>query len=266
MSSVLLLGAGYSLTRWATRGGRAVQVLASTGNPERQARLRAAGCAVMPLEQALARASMHAATLVSIPPEAGLDARLSAVLDGRPLVYLSSTAVYGSARGEVSEETPAEPDSGPGVARLAAERLWRQAGARVLRLAGIYGPGRSVLPRLRAGALKLPAEGGGRISRVHVDDLCQALDVVLGQGHPGEVYNVADGSAATQRELVDWLCPRLSLPLPGTVALTSLHRSLQGDRAVSSARLCTLGWTPRYPSFREGYAQLIAEEACGDAR
>ncbi|MBM7117472.1 NAD-dependent epimerase/dehydratase family protein [Archangium primigenium] len=262
LAPLVLLGCGDTLTRLAlAEAPRGRRVLAVTRRAERREALSQAGVALVSLEEAVA-ASAGAHAVVSIPPDAGLDAGLAEGLARvRParLVYLSSTGVYGGARGPVDEDTPVEPEAPNARGRLDAEALYRPLGGMPLRIAGIYGPGRGLHERLRAGTLRLPESGGGRISRIHVEDLAQALRVVLAHGTPGQVYCVADDRPATQAETADWLCARLGLPRPPTVPLASLHPSLQGDRAISNARLKALGWRPRYPDFVAGFSALLEE-------
>lgn len=263
-SPLVLLGSGYTLTRLALREaaeGRAV--IATTRDAERRTALESAGARVLALDEALAHTG-GADVVLSIPPEAGLDARLaSALAAGRPAraVYLSSTGVYGSARGLVDEDTAVDPEAGAG--RLAAEALLRPLGVCILRVAGIYGPGRGAHTRLLAGSLRLPEGGGGRISRIHVDDLVSAIQRVLEAGTPGAVYCVADDRPASQGETVGWLCARLGVAMPPTVPLSELHASLRGDRAVQNARLKGLGWRPTYPDYRSGFEAVLANEQRG---
>jgi nucleoside-diphosphate-sugar epimerase len=258
---LVLLGCGYTLTRLALREAAAGRtVLATTRDEARRAVLEAAGVQVLPLEAALAQ-TWDAEVVHGVPPEAGLDARIAEALrEGPPVqsVYLSSTGVYGAARGVVDEETPV--DAAAGAGRLAAEALLRPLGTVVLRVAGIYGPGRGAHTRLLAGQQRLPEGGGGRISRVHVEDLVAAVHCVLGKGTPGAVYCVADERPASQGETIRWLCERLGVALPPEVPLGDLHASLRGDRAVQNAKLKALGWQPRYPSYREGFDAVLAEE------
>ena len=260
MSALVLLGCGYTLTRLAleeARRGR--RVLAVTREASRREELSRQGVQLPSLDEAVA-ASAGAHVVSSIPPDAGLDASLSESLERigpARLVYLSSTGVYGGARGHVDEDTPVDPTSPTGRGRIEGERLFRRLGGISLRIAGIYGPGRGTLERLRSGAVRLPEGGGGRISRIHVDDLVEAIRVVLERGEPGGTYCVADDRPATQAETVGWLCARMGLPLPPTVPLASLHESLRGDRAISNARLKALGWRPRYPDFVAGFSALL---------
>jgi nucleoside-diphosphate-sugar epimerase len=260
---LVLLGSGYTLTRLAlaqARQGRTV--IAATREDSRRSELERAGARVCLLEEALALTEgSHA--VHSVPPDAGLDARIAETLALHPparLVYLSSTGVYGAARGDVDEDTPVDASTPAARGRIEAEARFRPLGAVVLRIAGIYGPGRGAHSRLLAGTLRLPEGGGGRISRVHVDDLVQAIALALERGVPGSVYCVADDRAATQGETVAWLCSRLGVPAPPTVPLASLHETLRGDRAVKNVRLRTLGWVPRYPDFETGFAAVLEAE------
>ncbi|WP_223645181.1 NAD-dependent epimerase/dehydratase family protein [Corallococcus sp. EGB] len=261
---LLLLGCGYTLTRLAVAEARAGrEVLATTRDASRRSVLEGAGVRVLTMEDALARAE-GAHVVDSVPPEAGLDARLAEALSrARPsrFVYLSSTGVYGSARGLVDEATPVDRTSAVSRARLDAEDRFLPLGASVMRIAGIYGPGRGTSGRLKAGTLRIPDSGGGRLSRIHVDDLVGAVRVVLERGAPGEVYCVADRRPATQEETASWLCERLGLPMPPRVPFASLHESLRGDRAIRAAKLEALGWTPRYPDFTTGFPAAMEEDA-----
>ncbi|WP_224249129.1 NAD-dependent epimerase/dehydratase family protein [Hyalangium gracile] len=260
---LVLLGSGYTLTRLAlleAREGRTV--IASTRDASRRSELERAGARVCLLEEALAQTE-GAHAVCSVPPEAGLDARITEALSRHPparWVYLSSTGVYGSARGEVDEATPVDPSWPSSQPRLEAEARFRPLGAVVLRVAGIYGPGRGLHSRLLAGTLRLPEGGGGRISRVHVDDLVEAIRVALARGTPGGLYCVADDRAAAQGETVPWLCERLGLPLPPTVPLASMHETARGDRCIQNRRLRGLGWVPRYPDFPSGFAAVLEAE------
>ena len=260
MVPLYLLGCGYTLTRLAreeARRGRSVRAV--TRDETRREELSREGVQLLSLDEAVA-SSKGAQVVISIPPEAGLDTSLSESLartGPARVVYLSSTGVYGGARGHVDEDTPVDSTSPRGQGRLEAEAKYRPLGGISLRIAGIYGPGRGLHERIRAGTLRIPESGGGRISRVHVDDLAEAIRVVLERGEPGAAYCVADDRPATQAETAAWLCARLGLPLPPPVPLASLHESLQGDRAISNARLKALGWRPRYPDFIAGFSALL---------
>ncbi len=130
-------------------------------------------------------------------------------------------------------------------------------------MAGIYGPGRGLHQRVAAGTPKLADGGHNRISRIHVDDLGAAIRVALERGEPGSVLCVADDAPVPQLEVVRWLCERLGVPLPPSVPASDVPVTLRGDRAVRNERLKALGWSPRYPGYREGFAAALDEERAG---
>ncbi len=214
------------------------------------------------MDEAL-NAAAGADLVVSIPPEAGLDPRIAGRLVQTPparCVYLSSTGVYGALKGRVDEDSPVAFDDPRARPRLEAEKLYRPAGGVVLRVAGIYGPGRGIQDRMRAGSWRIPGDGSGHVSRVHVDDLVEAIRIALRRGSPGSVLCVADDRPATHRELAAFLSERLGVPFPSTVPLEEVHPSLRGDRQIDNACLRALGWQPKYPTFREGYEAVLAGE------
>lgn len=258
---LLLIGCGYTLRHLARRVAGTRPLVASTRNPETAGELRALGAEVVEDPVALAQRADGAHVVVSLPPEAGLDDALSAaLLQHRPerLVYLSSTGVYGAASGRVDEATPVD-QHGPSASRVRAERLYQRAGAVVLRPAGIYGPERGLHERLRQGAFRLPGDGSRRTSRIHVEDLCSAIEVALTRASPGDVFNVADDQPAPLREVVSWLCARLGVPIPPSIPLEQAPATLRGDRTVANERLRRLGWAPRFPSYVEGFSAVIPD-------
>jgi nucleoside-diphosphate-sugar epimerase len=137
----------------------------------------------------------------------------------------------------------------------------------ILRIAAIYGPGRGIHARLRAGTYRVPGDGSNHVSRVHVDDLAAvalaAGRAQLGDG-PGTVrlYTVADEAPTTAREHAEGVAAVLGLPPPPSMRIEDAPPTLRGDRRVSSARLQReLGFRFRHPTWREGLAQCLAEES-----
>ena len=179
-------------------------------------------------------------------------------------VYTSSTSVYPQSGGVmVTEEmgnvaAPVDERTG---ALVETERLALTAGACVLRLAGIYGPGRhALLDRLRAGARVLPGHGAGRLNLIHRDDAASAIWAVLEcGGAAGDVFNVCDDGAASRGEVVRWLAEKTGAAAPvfsGEGARGTL------DRAISNAKIKTrTGWRPRFATFREGYEAMLDARA-----
>lgn len=204
------------------------------------------------------------AVLSSVPPEGDADPVLAAyggalAARGCWLGYLSSTGVYGDAGGGWVDESA--PLGGRRPARVAADRAWLGLGARVLRLPGIYGPGRSPLERVRAGSAHRVNLAGQVFSRVHVDDIASGIAAAL--DGPAGAYNLADGLPADQNAVVAYAARLLGMPPPPFVPLESLSPMAQGfyaeNRRVANGRAKrVLGWRPRYPDYRFGLRALKA--------
>ena len=163
------------------------------------------------------------------------------------------------------------PTSERSLRRLQAEQAWRDFGrdnrcrVEVFRLAGIYGPGRSVIDSLRAGTARRIVKPGQVFNRIHVDDialiLARAIDTPVGHA----IYNVADDEPAPPEDVVAYAAELLGLPVPPVVPFA---RARLGDMAasfwaeckrVSNARIKTaLGAALVYPTYREGLRALIA--------
>ncbi|THG76646.1 SDR family oxidoreductase [Pseudomonas sp. A-1] len=178
----------------------------------------------------------------------------------RRLLFVSSTGVYGQQDGEwVDESSPCQPASWSGRVLLEAEALALGGGlpASVVRLAGIYGPGRRwLLSQVRAGyrVAEVPPLYGNRI---HAEDAAGLLACLLQADARGvaleAVYLGVDDEPAPLAEVVAWLRERLGV---SHWAAESASRRA-GSKRCSNARARALGWVPRYPSWREGYAALL---------
>lgn len=183
------------------------------------------------------------------------------------LVYTSSTSVYPQGNGVAVDETAPTGAAGErGAILLAAEELLRASSGScgrwfVLRLAGIYGPGRHyLLDQLRAG--ERPDAGDHHLNLVHRDDIgaaiwacfCAPPDVA------NQIFNVADDQPARKSEVIAWLAARVKQPMMAARSATPVpRRSTTPDRIIANRRLkAMLGWAPRYPSFREGYEALLS--------
>jgi len=194
---------------------------------------------------------------------------------GRPvgtLVYTSSTGVYPQGDGAIVDETAPTGGGSPTADILVeAENLVRGAPpsaarrAFVLRLAGIYGPGRhSLLDQLRAGAEVINGRGEHRLNLIHRDDAVGAILACLAAPGrvSGAVFNLSDGHPEPKAEVVAWLAGRLGRAVPAfDAAGPSIRRGGAGvpDRVIANGAIRrTLGWSPAYPTFREGYAALLS--------
>lgn len=174
--------------------------------------------------------------------------------------YLSSTGVYGDAGGAWVDET-APTGTGRRSARAEADARWLALGARVFRLPGIYGPGRSALDRVLSGAAHLVDVPGQIFSRVHVDDI--VAGVIAGFNGPAGAYNLADDLPAPQNDVVDYAAALLGRPRPPLVALETLSPMARGfyaeNRRVANGKAKRLlGWAPAYPDYRAGLRALSA--------
>lgn len=258
MQRLFIFGLGYTASRIATHFAAKGWEVISTGR-EGTLRFDDSGSVRMALADA-----DH--VLSSVPPDgAGCDPVLDAygvALEGKWLCYLSSTGVYGDTGGAWVDET-APTGQGRRTARAEADRNWLQRGARVLRLPGIYGPGRSALDRVREGRahrIDLPDQV---FSRVHVDDIVSTVWLAL-EGPPG-AYNIADDQPCSQNRVIEEACRLLGQEPPALLPLDSAGLSpmarafyAENRRVANGKAKRLLGWSPRYPGYREGLAACLA--------
>jgi len=204
--------------------------------------------------------------LSSVPPEGtGCDPVLDsygAALAGKWLGYLSSTGVYGDTGGAWVDESAAT-GTGRRTARAEADGDWLDRGARVLRLPGIYGPGRSALERVRGGKASRIDLPGQVFSRIHVDDIVSAALAAL--DGPGGAYNVADDEPCSQNAVIEHACQLVALPAPPLQSLEEVNLSpmarafyAENRRVANGKAKRVLDWAPRYPTYREGLAACLA--------
>jgi nucleoside-diphosphate-sugar epimerase len=190
------------------------------------------------------------------------------------MVSVSSTSVYSQTDGSwVSEDSPVEPAGETGRLLVATEQVFTEAhraglvATQIVRVAGIYGPGRGHLfQQVLAGQARREQSQGqnhGRwINMIHRDDVASALETILLRGEPGRIYNAVDDEPVLQGEFLRFLATETGLPLPplaeSAEPIPTRKRGTTHKR-VSNRRLREeLGWQPRFPTFREGYAEAIA--------
>jgi nucleoside-diphosphate-sugar epimerase len=228
------------------------------------------------LQQALSKAE---AIVVSIPPREGAGAALErfgatiATAPGlRRIVYYSTIGVYGDHSGAWVDETSAtRTRTARGLARLEDEARWtaaargRGAEADILRLAGIYGPGRNALVNLRRGEARRIVKLGQVFNRAHVDDIAQVSSLVLTRGLKGQIWNVADDEPAPPQDVIAYAAGLLGLEPPpeepfDEAKLSPMGREFYADnKRVSIAKAkAKLGFAPAYPTYREGLKALAA--------
>jgi nucleoside-diphosphate-sugar epimerase len=183
-------------------------------------------------------------------------------------VYTSSTGVYGQNDGSLVDETsPTEPPAETSRVLVEAEQAYLAAARKlnfpavVLRVAGIYGPGRSwYLRQFLAGEARIEGEGRRALNMIHRDDVAGCIIAALERGRPGEIYNAVDDEPVAQCDFLSWLAERLGRAVPGRVpeSTDSLRKRGVTNKRVSNRKLKTeLGYSFRYPTFREGYEREI---------
>jgi nucleoside-diphosphate-sugar epimerase len=197
---------------------------------------------------------------------------------GQPgrIVYLSTTGVYGDCNGEwVTEERPANPLASRAKRRWDAEcrlRDWRcKTGGElvILRVAGIYGPGRLPLQRLRAGLPLVQAEESPWSNRIHVADLVQVCLAAMQRGRDGEIYNVSDGSPGTMIDYFTRLADLTGLPRPPAISLSQAQQQLspgmlsymQESRRLDNGKMRDeLGIELQYPTMDSGLPACVRSD------
>ena len=216
--------------------------------------------------------------LISIPPDLEGDVvlrhfrdDLAALGDLAWVGYLSTVGVYGDWQGQwVDETSPTRPISERSLRRVQAERAWldfgKAAGKRVevFRLAGIYGPGRSVIDTLRAGTARRIVKPGQVFNRIHVDDVARVLAAAIDRDTGHRIYNVSDDEPAPPQDVVAHAAELLGLPVPPEVAyeaagLAGMAASFWAEsKRVGNARIkADLGVELMYPTYREGLRALV---------
>lgn len=252
MARLVLFGPGYTGMRIATmvqRDGWHVDAISRT----------------TPIEATRAALARATHIISTVPPGEQEDPVLAAhgaAIGKAPWIgYLSSTGVYGDTKGAWVDESAVL--AGRRGGRVLADLAWQALGARVFRLPGIYGAGRSMLDRLEAKQAHRIDLPGQIFCRVHVDDIVAGVAAAMRQGAPG-VYNLTDDLPAPQNDLVEYCCGLLGLPLPPLRTLEELNlspaaRAFYGEnrRVANGKAKRLLGWRPLNPTYREGLAALL---------
>ncbi len=253
----IVFGSGYAGSRVAKVAvSRGDEVVATVRSLARLEALKGQGFevttdAVVAVARRVDLSGAH--VVICFPPDGETDAQLAPLVSGaQAITYLSSTGVYADIRGLINDNTPVPPAQSDSHARLlAAEATWRAVGATVLRAPGIYGADRGLHVRVISGAHRLPGDGSGVLSRIHVDDL--AVLLLESARVRGETFVVGDAEPAPQRQVVEWICEEYGCPMPPSVPLEQVHETLRRDRRVDGRRaLEVLGVTLTVPTWREG--------------
>jgi nucleoside-diphosphate-sugar epimerase len=284
-SRFFIFGAGYSAKAFAaTRSDPSIAVAGTTRSPEKYAALQRIGIepilfdgrAFSPelLEQL--REATH--LIVSISPEEGGDPLIELVGDDlkkfapqlRWIGYLSTVGVYGNYDGGwVDEASECRPVSKRSQLRLEAEHQWLALGqaaglpVAVLRLSGIYGPGRNAFVNLRNGTAKRLIKPGQVFNRIHVADIAGAL-WHLANRDLGDIFNVTDDQPAPPQDVVAYAAGIMGVEPPpeipfASAQLSPMARSFYGEnKRVSNAAIKGNGYSFRYPDYRSAFDAMWA--------
>ncbi|QEM66845.1 SDR family oxidoreductase [Geobacter sp. FeAm09] len=189
------------------------------------------------------------------------------------IVYLGATSVYSETRGGVvTEDSPTAPASAMGKRRLDAEAAFREFGAAhgtavvILRISGIYGPGRLPLMQISQGQPLLKEAESGPSNRIHADDLAQVCLAAVEKGEDGDVFNVSDGHPASMTSYFNAAADALGMPRQPQVTLEEARQAMSPlmfsyvseSRVVDNSRMLEkLGVRLRYPTMAQGLPASI---------
>jgi nucleoside-diphosphate-sugar epimerase len=194
----------------------------------------------------------------------------------KKFVYTSSTGVYGQNDGSLVKETsPTEPAAETGKILVETEQMLLTAArhqkfpAVVLRLAGIYGPGRGYwFKQYLANEARIEGSGARILNMIHRDDVVGAIIAALKSGRPGEVYNAVDDEPVSQLSFFRWLSEPLGKELPPSVPEDpdAVRKRGVTNKKVSNRRLkMELGYQFKYPTFCQGYtAEILRLDRAGE--
>ena len=184
--------------------------------------------------------------------------------------YLSTVGVYGDHKGGwVDEDTALNPVSARSIERVEAENHWLDFGrisdlpVAVLRLAGIYGPGRNALRNMDEGTARRLVKKDQVFNRIRVEDIGRSA-LFLAEKSLGGVWNITDNEPGPPQDVVAEAARLMGLPVPPdipfeTAELSSMARSFYGEnKRVSNARLRAAGFEFRFPDYRQSLAELHA--------
>ena len=284
--NLLVFGLGYSAQHFVHLYAHAFEHVAGTVRDLGQPRPLAGSTEILhfgpdgaspAIEERLGAADI---ILVSVAPGTSVDPvlarygrRIAAIKRQQKILYLSTIGVYGDRGGEWVDETalPFSTNERSKV-RIHAEKAWstlaRDAtkSVHVLRLSGIYGPGRNALLNLAEGKARRLVKPGQVFNRIHVEDIARAVAALAAYDGPSDVWNVTDDEPAPPQDVVAYAADMMGVPPPPeqdfeTAELTPMARSFYGENKRCSNRKIkeVLGLDLAYPTYREGIAALWAD-------
>ena len=281
MDRVFIAGAGYVGTvaaRLLAQAGHAVDVGRRTpGDEPGSHAMDVLRPATYPAALGEAECVVYCVSADGFTEEAYRDAYVTGLANviaaaakgaARRLVFVSSTGVFGQDDGGVVDESsPALPKGFSGRTLLEGEALLAAAPfeATAIRFSGIYGPGRDRLIRMVRSGLPVSAKSRAAITnRIHRDDCARALAHLVERPAIAPLYLGSDEAPTPMGEILDWIAARLGLPPPpvGDDSAQVLQRG--GNKRISSARLRAEGFGFLHPTYREGFAAILAAEGRGE--
>jgi nucleoside-diphosphate-sugar epimerase len=288
ISKLVVFGYGYTARRFvALHRDRFSTVVATVRSAEKATRVANPGVTIRLLSPDHVDPALEAdiadadAILVSIPPgEAGdpVLARFSGAIAAAPnlgwIGYLSTIGVYGDQDGAwVDAAMLPQPLSTRSRQRIATEAAWLALGeasgipVQIFRLAGIYGPGRSPLQKLRDGTARRLVKPGQVFNRIHVDDIATVLAAGYEHRRSGAIYDVSDNEPTPPQDVVTFAAALAGIDPPPeepfeSATLTPMARSFYGEnkRVRNRRTLEELGIALAYPTYREGLRAIFAAE------
>lgn len=289
MTQALIVGCGYTGQRIAkVLAARNESVTALVRSAHSATELTQSGLNALAVDldrpplPALPLAGSRVFYLAPPPAQGTVDPRMTAFLescarDGQPgrILYFSTTGVYGDCSGAwVDEDRPPAPNADRARRRWDAEqqlRGWRdRTGGElvIFRVAGIYGPDRLPLRRLREGLPLVEEAEAPFTNRIHVDDLVMAAIAAMDRAPDNALYNLSDGHPSTMNDYFNRIADLTNLPRPPTVTMAEAADALsagmlsymQESRRLTNRRLLDeLGISLRYPTLAEGLPACIRE-------
>lgn len=288
MQKVFIAGCGYigeRIARLSRESG--ADVTCMVRSPEHCSRLEASGLTtlVSALDDvaAIPRLYLSGSTIFYLvpPPGGGIaDIRARNFIAQIPepekpakIVYMSATSVYGEAGGNVvTEDSPTAPDSAMGKRRLDAEIAFRDLGAArnipviIMRVSGIYGPGRLPLMQISQGQPLLREDESGPSNRIHADDLASICIAAAERGRAGDIFNVSDGRPSSMTSYFNACADALGLPRQPQVTMAEAHQVMSPlmlsyvsqSRIIDNRRMLDrLRIILRYDSLEAGLAASV---------
>ncbi|MCD4512802.1 SDR family oxidoreductase [Brucella pseudogrignonensis] len=284
---IFLFGAGYSARAFSRlMTGEAERIDGTTRNEQNFPLLEKSGIAPIIFDGETAspdlidRLAKSTHVVISISPRESGDPSLAIVEEAlrRPgntirwIGYLSTVGVYGNHDGNWIDETaPLAPTSRRSLERVEAESAWEALSERhgtpvaLLRLSGIYGPGRNAFVNLERGTARRIIKDGQVFNRIHVDDIAGSLRFLAGT-NSGGAFNITDSEPAPPQDVVAYAAELMGVAIPPEIPfeeadLTSMGRSFYGEnKRVSNQRIKALGYDFIYPDYKAAFSAMWRDD------